>query len=108
MLPPDGCSQWLAQAETNADGNAYNQEDDEDLGDDFSAFAQVRPRYPRTLSSIVALGGLSTQLPLVFAWPDLLVVFAVEDGGAVIGGCGQAGRRRELRFEVRFETVLGV
>lgn len=75
LLAPEGCAERLADAKANADGDAHDQHDDEDLNNDLVARAQFGHA-----GAVVALhlGLLGLSLPMVLAGPDLAILLCIQ------------------------------
>lgn len=69
---PDARTEWLADAKTNTNSNADNQECDEDLHNDPVPFAKAGHTLARP---IVNLGGLCLSSPVILARPDWAIGF---------------------------------
>lgn len=84
LFPPDGSAEGLADAETNTDGNADDEDDEEHLGDNLLAAAQPRHVGAAALN----LGGLGLFLPVILAGPDLTLALSGEVAALAGGGLG--------------------
>lgn len=75
LVAPERCAQRLAYAKADADGDSHNQDDDEDLGNDLVARAQVGHA-----GAVVSLhfGLLGLLLPVVLSGPHLAVLLGIQ------------------------------